>query len=125
MLCCRWHQTGPAVPGAPCGESRRDSSHPHQHSLHNTLHSCSGCKNLLVQVLLKPEIPFWSKPPGEARAGKCVQAAREGEADATAGAPAWCHVRARRGLCGLSQSHRASVYQQPGGVVLGTLLPRD
>lgn len=95
MLSCRWHQIAPAVPGAPRGESERDSSHPHQHGHHNTLRSCSWRKNLLVQVLVKPEIPFWNKLHSETRAGMCVQAAREGRAGATAGTPAWCHVRVR------------------------------
>lgn len=115
----------PAVPGAPSRESGRDSSHPHQHSHHNTLRSCSRQKNLLVQVLVKPENPFWNKPPSETRVGMCVQASSKGGAGATAGTPAWCHVRVCGGVCGLSQSHRAGVYQQPGGVVPGTLLPRD
>lgn len=30
---------------------------------------------MLVQVLVKPEIPFWSKPQSETRAGMFVQAA--------------------------------------------------
>lgn len=79
---------------------------------------------MLVQVLVKPEIPFGNKVPGETRAGKCVQAAGEGGADAAAGTPAWCHVRMRRTVRGLSWSNGAGVYQQPG-VVLGTLLPGD
>lgn len=36
------------------------------------------------------------------------------------GTPAWCPVRVHGGACGLSQSHRAGVYQQHGGVVLDT-----
>lgn len=76
---------------------------------------------MLVQVLVKPEIPLWSKPQSERRAGMCVQ-------------DRWdrCHCSNTHWVsCQWCRESLALVramgrcVPEPGGVVLGSLLPRD
>lgn len=78
---------------------------------------------MLVQVLVQPEIPFRSKQQNATRAGVCVQAAGQVGQVPLQQHPLGVMTGCRESVALVRAMGRC--VPEPGGVVLGSLLPRD